>query len=106
MHKHKWTGYGSNLIGNGLVILNLLCGYNAVKDPYEWPMYKNALYYGFTRISYAFGILLVFLAVVLGHFNIGLTVTSNNYMRGLGKLTYTAALLCPIVIMLAYCGGE
>lgn len=106
MHKARWLGFTFNVFGNALVLLNLLCGYEAVKDPYAWPMYKNALFNGFTRISYAVAILLVFASVVLGHFEIGRIVCSNSYMRGLGKLTYSGALLCPIVITLAYCSQD
>jgi len=90
-------------MGNALVVVNLFCSYEAVKDAYSWSMLENALFFGFSRISYALAILMIFYAVVMGHFRIGLTVCQNSYMRGLGKLSYACGLLSPIVINIAYC---
>ncbi|CDW83385.1 UNKNOWN [Stylonychia lemnae] len=106
LHKAKWLGYSFNISGNALVWVNLLCGYGAVKSPYSWSMLQNSLYYGLTRISYSIALFLIFLAVILGHFEIGRIACQNNYMRALGKLTYLGGLLSPIVITLLYCGLE
>eukprot|EP00347_Sterkiella_histriomuscorum_P018864 403343880 len=106
LHLHKWTGILLNILGNFLVIYNLFNGYTAVRDPYSWSMTDNAMYYGFTRVSFAIGIMMVFASAVLGHFRIALVACNHDYMRGLGKLTYLGGLLCPIIIVIAYCSQE
>jgi hypothetical protein len=48
------------------------------------------------------GCFLILLAIFLGNFNIGYRFLLNPYFRTIGKLTYEAGLLYPIVIMLYY----
>ena len=63
-----------NVTGNLLVLVNLFCSYEAVKDAYSWSMLENAFFFGFSRISYAIAVLLIFYAAIMGHFRIGLLV--------------------------------
>ncbi len=106
MYEAKWLGHMANVLGNVLVIVNLLCGYESVKSPYSWAMWQNAVYFGLTRISFAIGIMLIFYSVVVESFRLGLLVTSNGYMRAFGKLSFTCGLLCPLIVTLAYCSQE
>lgn len=50
--------------------------------------------------------MLIFAAAVLGHFRLGVVACNHDYMRALGKLTYLGGLLCPIIIVIAYCCQE
>ena len=78
--------------------------YEPVKDPYSWSTTQNVLYYGFSRIAFSISCMLIFLAIVTGHFNIGKKALSNPYFTAMGKLTFIAALIFPIIIMY-YCGS-
>jgi hypothetical protein len=60
------------------------------------------IFYGFSRTAYGLGCVLIILSIFLGHFNIGKIFLTNDIFRALGKLTFEAALLHPIVIMYFY----
>ena len=44
--------------------------------------------------------------MLLGHFNLGLSLLRNSYFRALGKLSFESGCIAPIVIVLMYCGQE
>lgn len=54
------------LLGTFLILYMLLNSYPAVKDPYAWSMLENAMYFGFSRIGFTIGMMLLFFSVVLG----------------------------------------
>ena len=73
-----------------------------MKDPYSWNLAQNLVYFAFIRICYALGALLLIMSIFLGHFNIAEKFLRNVYFRSLGKLSFSAALISPIVITLMY----
>jgi hypothetical protein len=96
--------YLLNLGGIGLIITCLFCGYQALKDPYSWDLAQNLVYFAFIRFSYALGALLLLLSIFLGHFNLASVSLRSVYFRALGKLSFSSALISPIVITLMYQG--
>lgn len=56
----------SGLLGTFLIVYMLLNSYPAVKDPYAWSMLENAMYFGFSRIGFTIGMMLLFFSVVFG----------------------------------------
>jgi hypothetical protein len=66
MHEKRWVGLAMTYGGIGLVITCLFCGYEALKDPYAWPLWKNLVYFAFVRPAYVLGSLLTITAIFLG----------------------------------------
>ncbi len=104
LHNSHLIKYILNLGGIGLIITCLFCGYEALKDPYSWSLGQNLVYYAFIRICYALGALMLIMSIFLGHFNVALRSLQNNYFRAFGKLSFSAALISPLVITLMYQG--
>lgn len=77
LHTSSYTSPLLNLTGVGLIITCLFCGYEALKDPYAWPLWKNFLYFAFVRIAYVLGTFLLLTSIFLGTFNSGLRCLSN-----------------------------
>ena len=50
--------------------------------------------------------MLLFMSMCIGHFNSAAVTLRNSYFRALGKLSFEANLLAPILIMLLYSGQE
>lgn len=76
--------------------------FEAVKDPYCWDKILNILYYGLSRIVFVIGCMLIFITIVLGYFNIGKKTLTNPLFRVMGKVSFEAALIFPIIIMIFY----
>jgi hypothetical protein len=106
LHQNRYMGPLFNILGLALIITCLFCGYEALKDPYSWPMWKNFLYFAFVRIAYVIGALLIITSMFLGRFNSGMRSLRNPYFRALGKLSFESALISPIVIICLYCGQD
>ena len=102
MHEKKWISVIFISTGGLIICLDLFLPYSAVKDPYSWTQAENIAFYAISRIAYACACAGLLLAVFLGNFNIGKIFFLNNYFRVIGKLTFGAALIYPIVIMLFY----
>ncbi|TNV82284.1 hypothetical protein FGO68_gene11296 [Halteria grandinella] len=106
LHTHPLTGWVLNTLGIALVVTCLFCGAEALKDPYSWPQWKNFLYFGFVRIAFVLGSMLLLTSMFLGRFNSGLRSLRSPYFRALGKLSFSCALISPIVIICMYCGQD
>ena len=106
LHKSRWVSPMLVLTGLGLILTCLFSGYEALKDPYSWPPWKNYLYFALIRPAYVIGCMLLFTAMVTGHFNSGMRCLRNTYFRALGKISFESALVSPMVITLAYQGQE
>ncbi|CDW75759.1 UNKNOWN [Stylonychia lemnae] len=104
--KANWIGQVFLLVGQFLVVLTLFSNHEAVKDSYKWSTLENAMYFGFNRPAYMIGIILIYSAVVLGHFEGPRKLLNHDIIRAIGKLTYAIGLLCPIIINLALLGQE
>ena len=106
IHTHKWVGNTFITVGIALIITCMFCGYEAIKSTYSWPLWKNVVYYAFVRLAYAIGVMLIFMTIFFGQFNVGMKSLRNSYFRAFGKLTFEAALITPIIIVLLYCGQD
>ena len=93
-------------LGIALIFFSLSSAYKANVDPYAWPQWKNNLYWGFNRLLHVLGALMIFYAMIMGHFNSGLRTCKNTYFRSFGKFTFLGAIISPIIVNLLYCGGE
>jgi peptidoglycan/LPS O-acetylase OafA/YrhL len=64
------------------------------------------LYFAFVRIAFCVGAMLLVFAMILGHFNSGMRSLRNPYFRALGKISFEACLISPMIIVLMYCGQD
>lgn len=107
LHKNKYLGGWFMIIfGLALIITNILCSYTAIKSPYAWTKAENVAFFGLSRPTYALGCMMIFLAIVLGHFNIAKIALTNCYFMALGRLTFVSSLIYPLVIMYTYASTE
>ena len=106
LHTSRWVSPVLVLLGIGLILTCLFSGYEALKDPYSWPPWKNYVYFALIRPAYVTGCMLIFIAMVTGNFNSGMRCLRNVYFRALGKVSFESALVSPMVITLAYQGQE
>ena len=63
----------------------------------------NIVWYGFNRIGFVVGAVLLLFTIFLGHFNALQVTMRNSYARGFGKTTYAGLLAGPIIITNLYC---
>ena len=106
LHSAKWVSPALVLTGIGLILTCLFSGYEALKDPYSWPPWKNYVYFALIRPAYVTGCMLILIAMFTGNFNSGMRCLRNVYFRSLGKVSFESALLSPMIITLAYQGQE
>ena len=101
MIENKWVG--KVLMGFGLSLAVYICfnGYWCIKNSYVFNDEENAFYIAFNRTAYLFGNILVYMAIFLGHFEKQRKLMTNDLSRVLGKITYAAALLSPIIVNLS-----
>ena len=90
------------LTGQALVWNALLCGHNAIADPYSWSMAKNVAYNTLTRISFSAGNFMQILVFFLSTFTFGKTFLSRPIFLVTGKLCYITGLITPIMVQLIY----
>jgi hypothetical protein len=67
-------------------------------------MWKNVVYYGFNKFFFVWSAMILFVTMVLGHFNWGVNILKNPYCRASGKLVYLTALIGPILVACIYLG--
>jgi len=88
--------------GLALVLANLLAGHSAIASPYSWSMQANISFYIVSRPTYILGIYLILFVFFTGGFTFGKAFLSGPLMRAMGKLTFEAALITPLMIQLIY----
>ncbi|CDW76528.1 UNKNOWN [Stylonychia lemnae] len=95
--------FGKCLFGFGLMLAVFISfnGYEAIKNSYTWSRDENAIYMAFNRPAFIFGNIMIYLALILGHFEKQRQLLNNDLVRALGKITYAGALLCPLVVNLS-----
>ena len=89
-----------------MIIFSLCSAFEANVDPYQWPQWKNNVYWGFNRLAHVLGSMFVLYAIFIGHFNSGLRTLKNTYFRSFGKFSFLAAITSPVIVNLIYCGSE
>ena len=85
-----------------LVVGNLFIGHSAIADPYSWSMAENVIFNTLTRPTYVIGIFLILFVFFTGGFTFGKEFMGRTIFRVLGKLTYEAAMITPLMIQLIY----
>jgi hypothetical protein len=89
-----------------LVFFTLGSAFEANEDPYQWPQWKNNVYWGFNRLGHVFGSMCILYAILIGHCNAGMRTLKNTYFRSFGKFTFLAAITSPVIVNILYCGKE
>ena len=92
------------MLTTGLLLVgtNLLIGHSAIADPYSWSMAENVAFNTLTRPTYVTGIFLILFVFFTGGFTFGKEFMGRSMFRVLGKLTYEAAMITPLMIQLIY----
>jgi len=98
MHHSKLLHAFMLTVGLLLVATNLLIGHAAIASPYSWSMTDNVLYYTLTRPTYVIGLFLILFVFFTGGFTFGKEFMGRSLFRVLGKLTYEAAVITPLMI--------
>lgn len=62
----------------------------------------NIIYYGISREIFIFAVMMILMVIIVGHFELARLVLVNNLMRALGKISFEASLIFPIVILNFY----
>lgn len=100
----KWISTIGNFFSLGLICLTLTAAQPAIKEPYLWSQVTNDVFLTFNKIGFLLGVFFLFWTMILGHFNWGLSIVKNPYMRTFGKQTFLCAIASPIVITYMYLG--
>ena len=90
------------LFGLFLVIMNLFISHFCSQNPYAWPKSANVAFFALTRSSYTLGWMLIAFYIIFGHSDMGKNALGSPMFNALGKLTYSAYLISPIIMMVVY----
>lgn len=58
----------------------------------------NILWYSLGRILYTVGVGMILFALNTTNFGLATKILGSSYMRALGRLSYSSALIAPIVV--------
>ena len=92
LHKNSVVCRTLFVLAVAVVMTNFLIPFKANEDPENWSRFTTSLYYGISRVTFAFAVCVIFAVIVLGHMEPGRIFLTNDYFRSLGKLAYITAL--------------
>ena len=101
-HHSSWLHLVIFLVGFGMVLFVLFIGHSSFAAPYSWTMTENAVYFMLTRPAYVLGTWMILFVFFTGGFTFGKAFMSRAIFRVLGKLSFEAALITPLMIQLIY----
>ncbi len=82
----------------GLIFFN----YDAMTDPRGveggYKQEGNILWYSLSRILYTLGVAMILFALNTANFALPTKILGSTYMRALGRLSYSSALISPIIV--------
>lgn len=84
------------LFGGAMWAICFLAGKPVTADPGAWPEWGNVLYFGVTRMIFAFGGFLMIFAVFCSPNNFVKEVMRRPFFRMLGSLCFMGALVTPM----------
>jgi hypothetical protein len=87
------------LCGIVIIFVNFTIIFEASKDADNFSSTDNIIYFGISRLTFAIGVIWVWLCILLDHMHAAKRFLTNSYFRSMGKLSFETTLIYPIIIL-------